>query len=70
MLYIYICNIADKINRRVMAGPYPIVVPAAFTSAWWKDCTPMAGAAAKILGSAAARSQQAIPPSDTPVAAM
>jgi len=47
-----------------------MAVPAAFTSAWWKDCTPMAGAAAKILGSAAARSQQAIPPSDTPVAAM
>ena len=69
MYYIYICNTADNINRRV-AGHHPMAVPAAFTSAWWKDCTPMAGAAAKILGSAAARSQQAIPPSDTPVAAM
>ena len=39
--------------QRAMAGPKPPLpppgpqVPAAFTSAWWKDCTPMAGAAAE-----------------------
>ena len=61
---------AIHMNRRLKASRSLHPRPAALTSAWWKDCTPMAGAAAKIRGSAAARSQHAMPPSDTPVAPM